>query len=53
MYSALVSVLHEDSHLAIWTLVETVDSARQSTLSSHQTSRLSPEVLKTRMEEWD
>lgn len=35
------------SHLAIWTLVETVDAARQSALCSHQTGCLPPEVLES------
>lgn len=44
------TTVHPDSHLAIRTLVETVDPAGQRTLCSHQTCRLSPEVLKTRGE---
>lgn len=39
------------SHLAIWTLVETIDTARQRALCSHQTGCLPPEVLETPVEE--
>lgn len=47
-FCIVVHMLNLDSHLAIWTLMETVHSASQSTLRSHQTSRLPPEVLETK-----
>lgn len=40
------STADPEGHLAIGTLVETVDPAGQRTLGSHQTRRLSPQVLK-------